>query len=225
MHATVLDQITRLGGSAVTGRLDPLPEDRTLWSGLTDRRGGSQGGPVVDALLGVRLPDPLQPRLTPTPWSENGLDAILDPVADTQPELLDEDEVPLVDPLMKLVFSGGPHWDQPVWDPWVFAPFTPGSATHGALDGLTTEDELRALVGIPTGEPVEFVMLTRSQAYPTFYVAAAADPHPDDPRVFGTDFTEFFSGALDSEGTLSEFLAGFATAAEFREQLIAAGCR
>ncbi|MCL2424699.1 MAG: hypothetical protein FWD11_12555 [Micrococcales bacterium] len=226
MESNVLEQIARLGGSYVPGRVEPLTCDDGEGYGpwgevLVDRHGGGRGGPVVEELLAVSFPAMLQERLEPLPWDPTGLDA-LSAVVEQYPEVVGEDDEVNVDLMVDRVFnSPGGFCHQFTYDPWVFAPFTPGSPTSGELDGLVTEESLRETFKISSdvAEPLEFVMIAHSEGFPNFYVVATSDPNPGNPNVFSTDHETFFWEDVEPAGTLADVLAKFTTPTELRQYL------
>jgi len=94
-----------------------------------------------------------------------------------------------------------------------FTPFTAGTADFGELDGLVTEEEIRA--AIPgAGSPPEFLCICYSYGFPDQYFISLHDPDPHNPTVYGTDHEVFFQ-EITVVGRLEEFFGRYLTPEEF----------
>lgn|GEM_PF-2837667 len=226
MDPLVLEQVARLGGSYVPGRVPPFVPppgegDRSAWD---DPYGGAHGGPLVGDLLAVSFPGPLHRPL----W---GVDCPLEPLWGSDLSTRDDEPSEVVGGLVNLdvlVAATQEEFPPVTYGPWVFAPFTPGSRTFGELagrfhkyhsssktfrppEGFVSEEALvRVAFGLPVEgpEPLELIMLAHCDGYPNNYVVAVCDPNPANPRVFSTDHETFLT-IVQPEGTLAEFLSRF----------------
>jgi len=235
MDRLVLDQVARLGGSYVRGRVPPFvpPDDERDYSPWADHHGGAHGGPLVDDLVAVSFPGPLHRPL----W---GIDCLCQPLwgsaglrtLNDHPQVVGDGLVGLD----ALVATAPEESFTPVtYGPWVFAPFTPGSRTFGELagrfhkyhsssqtfrppEGFVSEEALvRVAFGLPVEgpEPLELIMLAHCEGYPNNYVVAVCDPNPANPHVFSTDHETFLT-IVQPEGTLAEFLSQFVSPDDVR---------
>ena len=64
--------------------------------------------------------------------------------------------------------------------------------------------------------PPDFILLATSYGFPDSFYIALSDPNPENPTLFGTDRTGFFS-EITNEGNLEDFMNSFMTKEELLE--------
>jgi len=179
---------------------------------------GTDSATLVESLLSIKIESPLYKKPSAKPWSDNPEPIYgLSDYVDQNMTLYRSDKDLFYKNMIKHFFYK-PEGDfgQTYLSQTLFTPFTQGTDDYEEWNDYFEDSDVnlniyesRAVV-----EPLEFMILTFNDGYPSAKYICTSDTEIKNPMVFATDHTVFFS-EVSQEGHLEDFLNTFMSEEEF----------
>ncbi|ABQ04412.1 hypothetical protein [Flavobacterium johnsoniae] len=202
MKKEILDRIKELGGN------------------INNVKGKS----LLEDLQSITFNTVLYKRPEDTPWAsaedEEPIYGIGDFV-DENETLFKENKEAFYDKIIEQYFRlTDEGFGQMFWKASSFTPFKEGTQdyTEWYRDFTDPDIDLSETIKITNDSTPDFIFLIYSYGFPDSYYIVQSDPNPENPTLFSTDRTGFFS-EVTNEGNLEDFMNTFMTKEELLELL------
>ncbi|QSW90959.1 hypothetical protein J0383_09155 [Flavobacterium endoglycinae] len=200
MKKEILERIKKLGGNIDNVKGNSLQED----------------------LQSITFDTVLYPKPEDAPWAsaedQEPIFGIGDFV-DENEALFKENNEAFYDKLIQKYFCKTTEgFGQMFWEVSSFTPFKEGTADYKEWYRDFTDEytDLSEITKVTNDTTPDFILLATSYGFPDSFYIALSDPNPENPTLFGTDRTGFFS-EITNEGNLEDFMNLFMTKEELLE--------